>query len=211
VTDPIARWSKVYDEQPDLYDRLIRGESLHPQVLEALPRVERCVEIGAGTGRLTMHLAQTCDRVLAIEPAEGMRAILEQRVPSNVDVRDGTFAATGLRDGCADLVVSCSAFTPDERQGGEAGLAEMLRIAAPGATVAIVWPLEPGWLEERGFSYRSFDGDMTIDFGTLEDALELARVFYPEAVDAIAERGSAQVPFEVIGMNAPRDICWRIV
>ncbi len=207
----IGEWQRVYRDEPELYDRLIRGETIHPEVLAALPSVERCVEIGAGTGRLTSHLARVCSRVIAIEPARGLREILASRSPSNVDVRDGSFDATGLPDASADLVASCSAFTADERQGGERGLAELERICAAGGTIALVWPSDVDWLCERGFSYRSFEGEMVVDFGTLDEALELARIFYPGAVDAIAGRGSARVPYAVLGMNPPCDIAWKVV
>jgi SAM-dependent methyltransferase len=208
--DPLVAWELLYRKEPELYDRLVRGERIHPDVLDALPRAQRCVEVGAGTGRLTTHLSQTCARVVAIEPAAPLRAILEERAASNVEVRSGYFDDTGLDDASADLVVSCSAFTADPAHGGDPGLDELDRIAAPGATIAFVWPSDVAWLEERGFTYRSFPGDLAVDFGTLEEAVDLARIFYPDAVDAIVERGEPSVPFELLGMNPPRDIAWRV-
>ena len=207
---PTVAWELLYRKEPQLYDRLIRGEKIHPRVIDALPCVQRCVEIAAGTGRLTADLVERCERVIAIEPAAGLREILASRV-AGVDVRDGFFDDTGLDDGCADLVVSCSAFTADPAHGGEGGLAELERIAAPGGVIAFVWPSDVDWLVERGFTYESFPGDMAVTFASVEEAVELARIFYPGAADRVAARGSPEVPYEILGMNPPRDIAYKPV
>jgi SAM-dependent methyltransferase len=205
---PLVAWDLLYRKEPELYDRLIRGEKIHPRVIDALPSAHRCVEVAAGTGRLTVDLVERCDRVIAIEPAAQLRAILASRV-AGVDIRDGFFDATGLDDGCADLVVSCSAFTADPAHGGDEGLAELERITAGGGMVAFVWPSDVDWLVERGFTYESFEGDMAVTFASLEEAVELARIFYPKAADRIATLGSADVPYEILEMNPPRDIAYK--
>jgi hypothetical protein len=74
-----------------------------------------------------------------------------------------------------------------------------------------VWPSDIEWLQERGFTYESFDGEMYVAFRSVEEAVELARIFYPDAVDAIVARGSAEVPYDLLGMNAPRDWAWMRV
>ena len=66
----------LYRLEPDLYDRLIAAERIHPAVLEWLPRVDRVVEVGAGTGRLTTHLVTLCAHLVAVEPARPMRECL---------------------------------------------------------------------------------------------------------------------------------------
>jgi hypothetical protein len=112
-------------------------------------------------------------------------------------------------DGWADLAVSCSAFTADPIHGGECGLAEMERITRRGGIVAFVWPSDVEWLCERGYSYESFDGEMSVEFESLDEAVELAGIFYPDAVEEIIRRGERHVPYEVLGTNAPRDLAWR--
>lgn len=203
-------WELLYRKEPDTYDRLVRGETIHPAVIERLPRVQRCVEVAAGTGRLTVHLADRCDELIAVEPVAAFHPYIRAKVDA-VDIRRGFFDRIPAPDAWADLVVSCSAFTADPIHGGEEGLAEMERVARPGATVALVWPSDVDWLRRRGFTYESFGGEMAVDFGTPEEAIELAELFYPDAVDAIAERGSAVVPYEVLGINPPRDIAWKVV
>ena len=200
--DETVAWQLLYRMEPDLYERLIAGEHIHPDVLDWLPRhVHHCVEIGAGTGRLTRVLQPRCDRLIAVEPAAPLRERL-----CGVDARDGFFDALPVDDDWADLVVSCSAFT--KRIGGDAGLAEMERVAHPGALIALVWPSDVDWLRSRGFEYRSFAGEMVIEFESKEEAVAIASIFYPYAVDRI---DSSTVRYDVIGMNPPRDVAWKLV
>lgn len=206
---PQVAWELCYRKEPELYDRLVAGEAIHPAVVARLPRAARCVEVAAGTGRLTRHLVAVCERVVAIEPAAPLRSILAERLPQ-VEARSGYFDDTGLSDDAADLVVSCSAFTSDDVHGGERGLAELERICAPGGTIAFVWPAGVDWLMQRGFTYERFDASgMAVDFGTPSEAVGLAAIFYPHAVEEIARRGSALVPYPILGINPPCDIAWR--
>jgi SAM-dependent methyltransferase len=121
----------------------------------------------------------------------------------------GFFDELPLGDDFADLVVTCSAFTPDEAHGGERGLAEMERVCRPGGRVAIVWPNNLEWLAARGYSYVSFDGDMFLEFASTEEALELTEIFHPQAANAVRERGSRRVPYSVLGVNPPRDVAYK--
>ena len=128
---------------------------------------------------------------------------------STARVVEGFFDELPLRDGWADLVVTCSAFTPDPAHGGEAGLTEMERVCRPGGLVAIVWPNHLDWLRARGYAHLSFPGEMAMEFESLEEAVELAAVFHPWARAEIRARGSVRVPYEVVGRNPPRDVAWR--
>ncbi|HEY0410220.1 MAG TPA: hypothetical protein VGE42_08120, partial [Candidatus Dormibacteraeota bacterium] len=78
---PGLGWQLLYRLEPELYDRLARAERLHPAVLGWLPdRVPRAVEVGAGSGRLTLALARRCASLLAVEPAAGLRRLLCRRL-----------------------------------------------------------------------------------------------------------------------------------
>jgi SAM-dependent methyltransferase len=211
---PGLRWQLLYRLEPGLYDRLARAERIHPAVLDWLPdRVDRIIEVGAGSGRLTVELTGRCARLLAVEPAAGLRRLLRRRLagcgPAEVTVRGGFVDAVPAPSGSAELVVTASAFTPDCAHGGDAGLAELERVAAPGGLVVIVWPNHLDWLRERGYRYLSFPGEMAMEFSSVEEALELAAVFHPDAVAEIRRRGSPRVPYEVVGINPPRDLAWR--
>jgi SAM-dependent methyltransferase len=213
---PAVGWELLYRVEPELYDRLVAGERLHPGVLAWLPeRVSHAVEVGAGAGRLTVDLAPRCDRLVAVEPAAPMRARLAERLavlglePGAVEVADGFFERLPVEDGWADLVVACSSFTVGDGHGGERGLDEMLRACAPGGLVVVIWPDDPAWLVARGFQHVVFPGEMTVEFADADEALELARVFAPDAVTWIDRTRSRRVPYEVLGSNPPRELCWR--
>ena len=123
----------------------------------------------------------------------------------------GFFDALPPPDRSAELVITCSALTPEPAHGGDRGLAEMERVCAPGGTVVIVWPNHPEWLAGHGYVYVSFPGPMTMDFATPAEAVEMARIFYPHAVATIQARGERRVPYDVLGVNPPRDLAYKSV
>jgi SAM-dependent methyltransferase len=204
----------LYRLEPSLYDRWARAEAIHPGILAWLPAdIEVAVEVAAGSGRLTLQLARRCAELWAIEPAAPMRELLTERLVAGghdrVRVRPGFFDAIPMPSGAAQLVVSCSALTPDPAHGGEAGLREMERVCAPGGVVALVWPNNLEWLGAQGYEHVSFPGRMLLEFPTVDDAAELAAIFYPGAVAEITRRRDRRVPYEVVGINPPRDLAFR--
>ena len=208
-------WELLYRLEPELYDRLTRVERIHPAIFDWLPRhVGRTVEVAAGTGRLTAALIERCDHLTAIEPSAPLRAILATRLGCREDARrlritPGFFDRLPVPDRFAELVITCSALTPDPAHGGAAGLAEMERVCAAGGRVVVVWPNNLEWLAEHGYAYESFPGEMALEFASLEEALELAEIFYPSAVAEIRRRGERRVPYEVLGVNPPRDLAYK--
>jgi SAM-dependent methyltransferase len=216
-SDPTLAWELLYRLEPELYERLATAERLHPDVFAWLPHdLERIVEVGAGTGRLTVELVERAREVLAIEPAGPLREILDQkllRAPhgDRARVAHGFFDDLPVADDYADLVVACSALTPAPGHGGEAGLAEMERVCRPGGCVVIVWPNELPWLAARGYRYVSFDGEMFVEFASPQEAAELTEIFYPVAADAVRREGWTRVPYEVLGINPPRDLAYKVI
>src|SRR6266536_2651954 len=80
-TDVTLAWELLYRLEPDLYDRLVSAEWLHRGVLDWLPQTaDRIVEVGAGTGRLTLELVGRGREVVAIEPARPLREILKRKL-----------------------------------------------------------------------------------------------------------------------------------
>ena len=215
--DVVLAWELLYRLEPELYDRLASVERLHPGVVGWLPcGVDRIVEVGAGTGRLTMELVGRGRHVVAVEPALPLRQILWRKLEAaghadRARVIGGFFDQLPLPGDSADLVVACSAFTPSPGHGGGAGLAEMERVCQPGGCVAIIWPNHLDWLAARGYRYVSFPGPMSVEFGSYADAVELAEIFYPNAADEVRRLGSWTVPFEVLGINPPRDLAFKVL
>jgi SAM-dependent methyltransferase len=210
-------WELLYRLEPELYDRLVSAEHLHPAVLAWLPRdVDRIAEIGAGTGRLTLELVGRARRVVAVEPARPLRRMLRRKLAATdhgdrVRVTNGFFDTLPLPADWASLVVSCSAFTPEEGHGADAGLAEMERVCRPGGCVAIIWPNHLDWLAARGYQHVSFPGTMTLEFASAEEAVQMAGIFYPRAAGDVRRRRSRRVPYEVVGVNPPRDLAFKVL
>jgi SAM-dependent methyltransferase len=217
LRDVELAWELLYRREPRLYDRLVSAESLHPDVVAWLPEgVERIVEVGAGAGRLTLELIDRARAVWAIEPAAPLRQLLHEKLARAVRgdrarVIDGFFDSLPLADDFADLVVTCSAFTPDPAHGGERGLAEMERVCRPGGRVAIVWPNHLDWLAARGYRHVSFAGEMFLEFASSEEAVELIEIFHPHAASVVREGGSRRVSYAALGVNPPRDIAYKVI
>ena len=214
--DDIAlAWELLYRIEPELYDRLILAEQIHPAILDWLPRhVGRIVEVAPGTGRLTTALLERCDDLTAVEPAAPLRALLAARVGHQAAGRrlrlvHGFFDSLPVPDRSAELVITCSALTPDPAHGGDPGLAEMERVCMVGGQVVIVWPNNSEWLAARGYRYVSFPGEMRMQFASVEEAVELSEIFHPHAVHEIRRRGDRRVPYEVLGVNPPRDLAYK--
>src|ERR1700692_3741620 len=213
---PIERslsFELLYRLEPELYDRLVAAERIHPAVLEWLPHVDRVVEIGAGTGRLTTHLLTRCAHIVAVEPPRPMRDRLRTALSSEpsgkIDIVDGFFDALPVPDASADLVVTCSALERDAAHGGNIGLAEMERVCAPGGVVVVVWPNHLDWLTTHGYTHVSFPGPMWMEFHDTREAIEVAEIFFPHAADEVRTRGKALVPYAVLGVNPPRDLAFK--
>ena len=207
-------WELLYRLEPELYARLIAGEHLHPRIIDWLPQHAKfALEVGAGNGRLTLALAPRCERMVAVEPAAGLRRLLVERAEAaghrHVDVVSGFFDAPCVDEESCDLVITCSAFVPSALTHPDRCLAELEARCVPGGLLVVVWPADVGWWRSHGYEYVSFDGPMLVEFSSVEEALELARIFYPHATAAIASSENRRVDYETLGINPPRDLCWK--
>jgi hypothetical protein len=87
----------------------------------------------------------------------------------------------------------------------------MERVCATQGMVVIVWPNHPEWLAAHGYRYQSFTGVMAMEFASVGEAIELTQIFYPVAIDEIRRRGDRRVPYELIGVNPPRDLAYKTI
>jgi SAM-dependent methyltransferase len=173
----------------------------------------RVLEVGAGTGRLTLDLAKRAEQVTAVEPAAPLRSILRSRLrdagAGNVRVVRGFFDALPSAGATHDLVISCSAFVAHTLKNPARCIELMEGCCAARGLLVLVWPSDVEWLRSHGFEHLVFEGPMVVEYSTHEEALALARVFYPHAVEAIARMGSRFVDYWTLGINPPRDVCWK--
>ncbi len=93
------------------------------------------LDLGAGTGKLTRVLARRYARVLAVEPLDRMRAILEQVVPEAEALR-GRAEQIPLPDASVDAVFAGQAF---HWFANDEAVAEIARVLRPGGALCVVW------------------------------------------------------------------------
>jgi ubiquinone/menaquinone biosynthesis C-methylase UbiE len=217
-------WELTYWQTPDLYDELIEGEQLHPDIFRQLEpdiRDRVVLDAGAGSGRATFECVKYGARkVYAIEPSPGLLRILRQKLvcltePCRVLPLQGRFDKLPLADDSVDTVLSCSAFTSDPAQGGEPGLAEFKRVIKPGGKIVIIWPRtqDHDWLAERGFQYVTLpvQEEMRIHFRTLQSAIRCAQRFNPQnrnVIEYLQRERKPDIPFSILGLNPPCDYYW---
>ena len=208
-------WPLVYWHTPGVYDELIAGERVHPAVLETIGIEGRVVcDVGAGTGRFTLAAAASARRVVAVDLMPPLLEILDRRVAElgagEVELRRGGFTALPLAAGEAEVTVSCSAVTSAPGCGGDAALAELERVTAPGGRIAVIWPDRPEWFTARGYARHQFAGNLSHRFRSAESAVRLCRDFYGErAAEWVRRHGTAEVPYEVLGVRPPNDVFIR--
>ena len=139
-------WTLTYHLEPERWDQLAQAEPIAEALVAALPRVQRALDVGAGSGRLTHHLTRRAARVAAIEPSLGLLRLLRRRMPS-VQAVAGWAESLPVRAGWSQLTAACGAFGPDPNV-----LDELERVTCEGGVMALINPEEPEWFESRGWA-----------------------------------------------------------
>ena len=133
--------TKVWDHHVADAEEIARGagfRALRDRILAAAaPRPEdQAVDVGAGTGLLTLPLAEAVDHVWAIDIAAPMCDYLRTKAASagltNIDAAVASAASLPLVDESADLVVSNYCFHHLDDAGKERALREVARVLRPG-------------------------------------------------------------------------------
>lgn len=104
------------------------------------PARSTVLELGPGTGKLTRHLVRRFDRVVAVEPDEGMRRLLVELVPG-AELVAGQAETIPLAGGSVDVVFVGEAFHVFD---GAAAVAEIERVLRPGGKLVLLWNVPGG-------------------------------------------------------------------
>jgi len=114
------------------------------------------VDMGSGTGLSTRMWAGRARQVIGIEPNPDMRREAELRTAdlpdaSNVSYREGISTATGLPDGCADIVTCSQSFHWMEPGPTFVEVARILRDGGVFAAYDCDWPPTMSWEAEQAY------------------------------------------------------------
>ncbi|SEG91589.1 Methyltransferase domain-containing protein [Actinacidiphila yanglinensis] len=160
-----ALLSRTFDEDAELYDRARPGYP--PELFDDLRALAgtgpgcRVLELGAGTGKATVPLAEQGCRITAIEPGPGMAAVARRNLAGfgAVEVETTDFESWPLPREPFDAVVSATAFHWIDPAVRMAKAADALR---PGGALAVVATLHVAGGTEEFFAeaqrcYERFD------------------------------------------------------
>ncbi|MDP9307257.1 MAG: class I SAM-dependent methyltransferase [Actinomycetota bacterium] len=120
-------------EWPDeLIDRVVGELELDPDAT--------VLDLAAGTGKLTRSLVPRFARVIAVEPDDAMRGVLEEVVPG-AEALAGSAEAIPLEANSVDAVFTAEAF---HWFASPQTVVEITRVLRPGGGLAIFWNVDFG-------------------------------------------------------------------
>jgi ubiquinone/menaquinone biosynthesis C-methylase UbiE len=139
--DPVR--ARSFEAWADEYDRFRPGypDELFDAIQQRLdlPPSPQVVDLGAGTGRASLAMAERGWRVTAVEPGRGMLDVLRSHA-TDAGLLVGTVQAdaeeTGIDPASVDVVTAAQAFHWFD---ADRALAEMARILRPGGGIALFW------------------------------------------------------------------------
>ncbi|MFK7697301.1 class I SAM-dependent methyltransferase [Paenibacillus sp. HJGM_3] len=224
IPEPEPNHTHIYNHEADRYHQLIAKQPSLLPVLEAIRPIRGLdvVDVGAGTGRLTLELAPHARSVVALDASAAMLGVTRRRLDTaglaseHVRTAVADHRALPLADGSADLIVAgwtiCYAVHAGETAADanlRAILAEMKRVLRPQGTIVILETMDTGVtapnppssltgyyeaLERQyGFQHKWIRTDYTFD--SPEEAARLTGFFFgAELAKQVRARGLATVP-----------------
>src|SRR5215211_6497393 len=220
---------KIYQSEGDRYEALISREDYQgniPRTIDEIINVDGLdiLDLGAGTGRLTLLLAPHAKSIRAFDAsAEMLRVCRERLIASRlsnwqVDVAD--HRQLPVQDHSADLVVSgwsvsyLAVWNQDNGQAElDTWLSEMKRVLRKDGTIILFESLGTGnespiplehvestyqWLDAHGFANKWIRTDY--QFVSVEEAADLSRFFFGEELGDKVERNHWAVLPECTGV-----------
>lgn len=215
---------EIYQSEGERYEALVSREDYQRNIQRAIDEIVNVddlevLDLGAGTGRLTLMLAPRVKSICAFDLSPEMLRVCRRRLAasglSNWAVSLADHRRLPLQDRAADLVVSgwsvsyLAVWNP-ERAGGELDtwLREMQRVLRKNGMIILFESLGTGnespvrlehvestyqWLDQNGFQHKWIRTDYK--FESLEAAIDLAGFFFgAEMADRVRERQSVILP-----------------
>jgi SAM-dependent methyltransferase len=139
----VVDFARSFDRAAEDYERGRPGYAEAALDSLALPADAHVLDLAAGTGKLTRQLVRRFERVVAVEPLDGMRKLLRELVPE-AEVRRGTAEDIPLEDASVDAAFVGEAF---HWFTGPLALVELARVLRPGGTLAILFNQADGGFE----------------------------------------------------------------
>ena len=136
-------FARSFDRAAEDYERGRPGYAEAALDELGLPADAHVLDLAAGTGKLTRQLVRRFEHVVAVEPLDGMRKLLERLVPE-AEVLRGTAEDIPLEDAAADAVFVGEAF---HWFTGPIALVEIARVLRPGGLLAILFNVSDGEFE----------------------------------------------------------------
>ncbi len=221
-----SHFDLIYGRHAEEYHELVAAEDWQGNLPRALGGItnfagKTVVELGAGTGRVTMLIAPLCARVLAFDRSQHMldkaAENMRSRGMKNVSLAVADNRSVPLGDGSADIVIEGWSFGHAITDAGsqwqnaaDALLKESTRLLRPRGTLIImetlgtgfrmpsapgaVLPLFYGYLEKQlGFSAQWVRTDYR--FPSLAEARRLVELFFGAMTEYdLAEGRQVMVP-----------------
>src|SRR5690242_20185242 len=126
--------ARSFDRNPEAHEATRPSYPEEILDLVPVPPGATVLDLGAGTGKLTRVRARRYAHVVAVEPLDGMRAILERVLPEVQSLR-GRAEEIALADASVDAVFAGQAF---HWFANTAAVAEIARVLRPGGVLALV-------------------------------------------------------------------------
>jgi SAM-dependent methyltransferase len=144
-----------------------------------LPPSATVLELAAGTGKLTRLLVRAFERVIAVEPAEAMRRLLDEHAPEAEQLL-GSAEEIPLADASVDCVFVAEAF--NHFDAGRA-LTEIARVLRPQGTLVLMWNLPSGPWEPSIVAVEHMLDERIARLGSLSyDPLDLGSAVHGDSV-----------------------------
>ncbi|WP_256759343.1 class I SAM-dependent methyltransferase [Cohnella sp. WQ 127256] len=214
--------TRIYKQEAAQYDELISKQPELKEVIEEIQPLSGLdiVDMGAGTGRLTMVLAPEAKTIIALDASEAMLQITAERLVdaclTNWTTKVADHRKLPLDDQSADLIVSgwsmgylANTDEPEWEQNLDMIISEIQRVLRPNGTVIIFetlgtgheTPSAPDFLKAYyaklvdvyGFSHRWIRTDY--EFDHIQQAERLTRFFFGEELaDRVVEQHLVRLP-----------------